>query len=58
MDSNNIKILKFIYQTNEYLIDVAQSASLENLLEQVKIHFNIQSDTNLALINMDTNNPR
>jgi hypothetical protein len=55
MSSNDTKPIKFIYQTDEYVLNVGQSIPVERLLDQVKTHFDIQSDNSLDFIDIDTN---
>ncbi len=55
MNSNDSKPITFIYEKDEYLINVDQSIPLERLLDQIKIDFDIQSENNLDLFDPDTN---
>jgi hypothetical protein len=55
MSSNNLKLIKFVYQTNEHFFNVRESTPVEQLLDQVKIHFDIEADSSLELIDINTN---
>ena len=55
MNPNELKPIKFIYKTKEHLFYTCESNQLESFLNQVKIHFNIASNTDIQLIDTDKN---
>lgn len=54
MNSNNFKDIKFIYESNEFTVNVNTLAPLEDMNANLRTYCNLESDVPIVFINADT----